>query len=107
MPLLYSWPRADRRWPARFVGKRGAGRVSNSSLQPSSARPKEQQARLVQTLAQRLFKRLPDALSAQMSDRERSIIAQQALEFFTTRSEMVKVGVITHVIGGAPVTVIE
>jgi glutamate dehydrogenase len=90
-----------------FPGKRGAGRVSNSSPQLSSARPKEQQARLVQTFAERVFKRLPDAVSARMSERERLIIAQQAFEFFAKRSETVKVGVIRHVIGGAPVTVIE
>ena len=81
--------------------------MSNPSPQLSSARPKEQQARLEQTFAQRLFKRLPGALSAQMTERERLIIAQQAFEFFVQRSEAVKVGVVSHLIGGAPVTVIE
>ncbi|HEY2108224.1 MAG TPA: hypothetical protein VGH29_20665 [Candidatus Binataceae bacterium] len=80
--------------------------MSNSSPQPST-RPKEQQARLLPTFAERLFKRLPAGLSAQMPERERLTVAQQAFEFFFTRPEPVKVCVITQVIGGAPVTVIE
>ena len=42
-----------------------------------------------------------------MSQEERRILGQQAFDFFSRRSQPVKVGVSRHLIGGTPMTVIE
>ena len=82
--------------------------MSNSSPQPSSARPDEHPPRdMMQTFIERLFKRLPDSMARQIGERERQAIAQQAFDFFSTRTQTVKVGAATLPLGESRVSVIE
>jgi glutamate dehydrogenase len=73
----------------------------------SSPQLQIQRARQEEIFAERLFKRLPEQLAAQLSEPERRAIAQEAWDFFATRTETVKVGASRRVIAEKPVTVIK
>ena len=74
-------------------------RSSTSTLSETGRNP--------EVFADRLFKRLPDDVSARINDDERPNIARDAYAFFAERPAPVKSGVSRVLAGGEPVTAIR
>ena len=81
--------------------------MNSSTSQQLKARGDGEAAQRAESFAEQLFKRMPGELAARLSEHERRTLAHEALDFFASRPEPVKVGIGSRTIGGAALTVLQ